>query len=220
MSYSYYVMLSQLVDGFWLTLQIFFFTLLGALPLGMIVYFCKRSKFLPLKWFVSIYISVMRGTPLMLQLMVVYYGPGLMFNVLIPGNWRFNATIIAFILNYAAYFAEIYRGGIESISLGQYEAAQVLGYNKLQTFFKIVMPQMFKTVLPSITNEVITLVKDTSLASVIGIIEMFTVAEQIANAPRSPGMMTFVAAAIFYYGFNYLVAFTLGRIEKALSYYR
>lgn len=214
------VMISQLGIAFVQTLLIFFLTLLGSLPLGLLIYFGKTSKFNPLRWLINIYISVMRGTPLMLQLMVVYFGPNLLFGISVPGNWRFTAVIIAFVINYAAYFAEIYRGGIESIPIGQYEAAQILGYSKTKTFFKIILPQMIKRVIPPVTNEVITLVKDTSLASVIGIVEMFTKAKQIAVAPKSPGMITFVAAAVFYYVFNYLVAFIMNRFEKALSYYK
>ena len=214
------VMISQLGVAFVQTLLIFFLTLLGSLPLGLLIYFGKTSKFKPLRWLINIYISVMRGTPLMLQLMVVYFGPNLIFGITVPGNWRFTAVIIAFVINYAAYFAEIYRGGIESIPIGQYEAAQILGYSRTKTFFKIILPQMIKRVIPPVTNEVITLVKDTSLASVIGIVEMFTKAKQIAVAPKSPGMITFVAAAVFYYVFNYLVAFILNRFEKALNYYK
>ena len=214
------VMLTELAKSFLVTIEIFFLTVLGSMPLGLVVYFFKTSKFKPLKWLTDVYISVMRGTPLILQLMVVYYGPNLLFGITPPSNWRFSAVIVAFIINYAAYFAEIYRGGIESISQGQYEAADVLGYTKVQTFFKIILPQMIKRVLPSVTNEIITLVKDTSLACIIGTVEMFTKAKQIAVAPHSPGMLTFVAAAVFYYVFNYLVAFIMNRIEKALDYYK
>ena len=213
-------MLSLLIQSFGTTLAIFALTLVGALPLGMLVYFAKKSRFAPLRWLINIYISVMRGTPLMLQLMVVYYGPNLLLGMMLPRNWRFTAVIIAFIINYAAYFAEIYRSGIESIPIGQYEAATVLGYSGVQTFFRIILPQMVKRVIPPVTNEVITLVKDTSLASVIGIMEMFTRAKQIAVAPHSPGMLAFVAAAAFYYIFNYLVAFGMQRLEKSLDYYR
>ena len=213
-------MLLLLSESFVKTLLIFIFTLLGAIPLGFLVYFAKKSRFSPIKWLTNIYISVMRGTPLMLQLMVVYFGPNLIFHITIPGNWRFLAVVIAFIINYAAYFAEIYRGGIESIPVGQYEAAQVLGYSKVKTFFKIILPQMVKRVIPPVTNEVITLVKDTSLASAIGVVEMFTKAKQIAVAPKSPGMLTFVAAAVFYYVFNALVGFIMGRVEKKMSYYK
>lgn len=213
-------MLGMLGTGFVVTLQIFFLTLVGSLPLGVVVALGRMSKFKPLAWLMRFYISIMRGTPLMLQVMVVYYGPSLLLGMTLPRNWRFAAVIVAFVINYAAYFAEIYRGGIESISAGQYEAAQVLGYRRGQTFFRIILPQMVKRVLPSVTNEVITLVKDTSLASVIGTVEMFTRAKQIAVAPNSPGMLAFAAAAVFYFVFNSLVAFAMERIEKAFAYYR
>ncbi len=217
---SFQVMVIELSKSFLVTLEIFFLTILGSMPLGLLVYFCKTSKIKPLKWLTEAYISVMRGTPLILQLMVVYFGPNLIFGAKTPLNWRFTAVIVAFIINYAAYFAEIYRGGIESISIGQYEAADVLGYTKIQTFFKIILPQMIKRVLPAVTNEIITLVKDTSLACIIGTVEMFTKAKQIAVSPRSPGMLTFVVAAVFYFVFNYLVAFVMRKIEKLLNYYR
>ena len=213
-------MLVLLGEGFLTTMSIFFLTLLGSLPLGLLVYFGRRSRCRAVAVIVRIYISIMRGTPLMLQLLVVFYGPNLLFGITPPGNWRFAATIAAFVINYAAYFAEIYRGGIDSIPRGQYEAAEVLGYTGGQTFGKIILPQMIKRVLPSVTNEVITLVKDTSLAYAIGMVEMFTRAKQIAVAPNSPGMLAFVAAGIFYYVFNYAVAFGMERCEKALAYYK
>lgn len=213
-------MLAELARGFLTTLSVFFFTLLGSLPLGLLVNVCRGCRFAPLRWLTKIYISVMRGTPLMLQLMVVYFGPNLILGITPPANWRSLAVIVAFVINYAAYFAEIYRGGIESIPSGQYEAAEVLGYSRAQTYGKIILPQMVKRVLPPVTNEVITLVKDTSLASVIGVVEMFTRARQIAVAPHSPGMITFAAAAVFYYVFNYVVAFAMERIEKSLDYYQ
>ena len=213
-------MLVLLGEGFLTTMSIFFLTLLGSLPLGLLVYFGRQSRCRAVAVIVRIYISIMRGTPLMLQLLVVFYGPNLLFGVTPPGNWRFAATIAAFVINYAAYFAEIYRGGIDSIPRGQYEAAEVLGYTGRQTFGKIILPQMVKRVLPSVTNEVITLVKDTSLAYAIGMVEMFTRAKQIAVAPNSPGMLAFVAAGIFYYVFNYAVAFGMERCEKALAYYK
>ena len=180
----------------------------------------RRSSFSPLRALVKFYISVMRGTPLMLQIMVVYYGPNLLLGLTLPRNWRFWAAVTAFIVNYASYFAEIFRGGIESIPLGQYEAAQVLGYTRSQTFFKIILPQMVKRVIPAVTNETITLVKDTSLASTIAVVELFTRAKQIVVAPNSPGMLTFAVTAVFYYVFNYLVAFSMERLEKAFAYYR
>ncbi len=217
---TFWTMLGLLADGFVQTLLIFVLTLVFSLPLGLVVYFGRVSRFTPLRWLVNVYISIMRGTPLMLQLMVVFYGPNLLFGIMVPGNWRFVATILAFSINYAAYFAEIYRAGIQSIPVGQQEAAQVLGYTRVQTFGKIILPQMVKRVVPPVTNEVITLVKDTSLASVLGMVEMFTRAKQIAVAPHSPGMIVFAAAALFYYIFNYLVAFGMQRLEKALEYYR
>ena len=213
-------MLSLLSQGFLRTLAIFFLTLLGSLPLGLIVCAGRRCGFAPLRAVVKFYISIMRGTPLMLQIMVVYYGPNLLFGLSLPRNWRFWAAITAFIVNYAAYFAEIFRGGIESIPRGQYEAAQVLGYSRAQTFFKIILPQMVKRVIPSVTNETITLVKDTSLASAIAVVEIFTRAKQIVVAPNSPGMLTFAVTAVFYYVFNYLVAYAMERLEKAFAYYR
>ncbi len=218
-------MLLLLLRGFGTTLSIFLLTLLGSLPLGLVVYFGKKAAFSPLRWLVNAYISIMRGTPLMLQLMVVYFGPSALMwamgmPISLPQNWRFLAVAIGFVVNYAAYFAEIYRGGIESIPPGQYEAAQVLGYTRSQTFLKIILPQMVKRVMPSVTNEVITLVKDTSLASVVGIVEMFTRAQQINSAPNSPGMLAFLAAGIIYYVFNALVTLAMDGVEKKLSYYQ
>lgn len=213
-------MLSLLMQGFLTTLSIFLLTLAGSLPLGLLVYFGKKSRFAPLRWVVNAYISIMRGTPLMLQLMVVYFGPNLIFGLSLPSNWRFGAVIVGFVINYAAYFAEIYRGGIESIPQGQYEAAEVLGYTKVQTFLKIILPQMVKRVMPSVTNEVITLVKDTSLAYVIGVVEMFTRAKQINSAPDSPGMLAFLAAGVIYYVFNFIVTVVMDQVEKKLSYYQ
>lgn len=208
----------QLITGMGISAKLFAYTLIFSLPLGLIIYFGKASKFPPLRWLTDIYISVMRGTPLMLQLMVVFYGPSLIFGFRMPPTYRFTAAVIAFVANYAAYFAEIYRGGIESIPKGQYEAADILGFSKIQTFIRIVIPQMFKRVLPSITNEAITLVKDTSLAFTIGILEMFTTAKNLANSKTS--MIPYVIAAALYYVCNYLVAFIMKQIEKKLNYYK
>ena len=213
-------MLTLLMQGFLTTLAIFTLTLLGSLPLGLLVYFGKKSRIAPLRWLVNAYISIMRGTPLMLQLMVVYFGPNLLFGLSVSGNWRFSAVIIGFVINYAAYFAEIYRGGIESIPRGQYEAAEVLGYTKTQTFMKIILPQMVKRVMPSVTNEVITLVKDTSLAYVIGVVEMFTRAKQINSAPGGMGLWAFLAAGVIYYVFNFIVTVVMDQVEKKMSYYQ
>ena len=207
----------QLAEGMLTSLAIFALTLIFSLPLGLLVAFARKSKHAWLRVPVKVYISVMRGTPLMLQLLIVYFGPYLIFGAKLSADYRFPATIIAFSVNYAAYFAEIYRSGIESIPKGQYEAASVLGYNKNQTFFRIIFPQMVKRVLPPVTNEVITLVKDTSLAFVLAYEEMFTVAKQIASARTS--IMPLFVAGVFYFIFNGVVAFAMERIEKKLSYY-
>lgn len=178
-------MAEQLSEGFLVTVEIFALTLLFSLPLGMLVAFGRMSRCKIVKLIAKLYISVMRGTPLMLQIIVVYFGPYYMFRLKMGIRYRFPAVIIAFVINYAAYFAEIYRSGIESMPKGQYEAAEVLGYSKAQTFVRIILPQVIKRVLPSITNETITLVKDTSLAFTISIAEMFTVAKQIGAAQTS-----------------------------------
>lgn len=211
-------MLAQLSDGMIKSLGIFFLTLIFSLPLGLLISFGRMSKHSVLRTIVKIYISVMRGTPLMLQLLVVYFGPYYLFKMRIGGSYRFMAIIIGFALNYAAYFAEIYRSGIESMPVGQYEAARVLGYSRGQCFFKIIFPQVVKRILPSVTNEVITLVKDTSLSFSLAYAEMFTIAKQIAAAETS--FMPFVVAAIFYYIFNLVVAVVMEKIEKKLSYYQ
>ena len=206
-----------LLGGMVTSIEIFLLTLLFSLPLGLVVAGGRMSKIAPLRWLAKIYISIMRGTPLMLQLIVVFFAPYYVLGINLSADYRFYAVIIAFTINYAAYFAEIYRGGIESINSGQYEAAQVLGYSKLETFFIIIMPQVIKVVLPSITNEVITLVKDTSLSFVIAIPEMFTVAKQIAAAEAS--ITALLVAGLFYYVFNILVAFVMERVEARLDYY-
>ena len=198
------------------TIKIFFLTLIFTLPLGLVITFGRMSKIKIIRVITSVYISIMRGTPLMLQLLVVYFGPSIIFGL--RGFDRFQAVIIGFVLNYAAYFAEIYRAGIESMPVGQYEAAKVLGYNKSQTFVKIILPQVVKRVLPPVTNEVITLVKDTSLAFSISYMEMFAVAKQLTSSYSS--MMPLLVAGVFFYIFNLLVAFTMNLIEKKMNYYR
>ncbi len=160
----------------------------------------------------------MRGTPLMLQLIVVFFAPYYVFGLQLGSSYRFTAVIVAFVLNYAAYFAEIYRGGIESMPVGQYEAAKVLGYSKGQTFIRIVLPQVVKRILPPITNETITLVKDTSLAFVLSVVEMFTMAKQIAASETT--MMPLMIAGLFYYLFNLIVAVGMERVEISMNYYR
>ena len=211
------VMLSQLSAGMLKSMGIFFLTLLFSLPLGLIVSFGRMSRNPVIRTVTKAYISIMRGTPLMLQLLVWYFGPYYLFGMNIGGNYRFTAIIIGFAVNYAAYFGEIYRSGIESMPVGQYEAARMLGYSKTSTFMKIILPQVIKRILPAVTNEVITLVKDTSLSFALSYAEMFTIAKQIAAAQTS--FIPFVAAAVFYYVFNLIVAIVMERFEKALSYY-
>ena len=210
-------MLMKLAEGMATSCWIFGITLLFSLPLGMVIAFGRMSKKRIVQGITKIYISIMRGTPLMLQLMVVYFGPYYLFGIKISPFYRNIAVVIGFVLNYAAYFAEIYRSGIESMPVGQYEAAKVLGYGKTQTFVKIILPQVIKRILPSVTNEVITLVKDTSLAFSIAYAEMFSQAKALAASQKS--MIPFVAAAIFYYVFNYVVAFIMEFFEKKMSYY-
>lgn len=212
------VLLTKLSEGMLVSIEIFFLTLLISLPLGLVIAFGRMSKNTLLRNIVKGYISIMRGTPLMLQLMVVYFGPYYLLGISLSKGYRFWAVIIGFGLNYAAYFAEIYRGGIESMPVGQYEAAQLLGYSKRQTFFRIILPQVIKRIIPPITNEVITLVKDTSLAFVIAVSEMFTIAKAIASAQTT--MTPFVVAAIFYYVFNFIVATTMEKVEHTLNYYQ
>ena len=213
----------QLLDGFRFTLGIFFFTIIFSIPLGLLVSKGRMSKIKIVSLFFRIYISILRGTPLMLQLFLVYFGPYYLFKVstgniqIGPFNYRFIATVIAFSLNYAAYFAEIFRGGIQSMSKGQYEAATVLGFSKMQTYFKIILPQVIKRVLPSVSNEVITLVKDTSLAQVISVAEMFTKASAAASTQVS--VVPFIVAGAFYYLMNLLIEAILNRVEKSMSYY-
>ena len=212
------VMLEQLSSGMLKSMGIFFLTLIFSLPLGLLIAFGRMSKNKILRTVMKVYISVMRGTPLMLQLLVVYFGPYYIFGMRVGNSYRLWAVFIGFVINYAAYFAEIYRSGIQSMPVGQYEAAKLLGYSKSQTFIKIILPQVIKRILPSVTNEVITLVKDTSLAFTLSVMEMFTTAKALASSQVS--MMPFVAAGIFYYVFNLVVAMFLEWLEKKLDYYR
>jgi len=207
----------MLAFGALTSLMIFFFTLVGSLPLGLLVSFGRMSKIAPIRWLVRFYISIMRGTPLILQLFVVYFGPFLLFGLQRGQDYRITATLIAFILNYAAYFGEIYRSGIESIPRGQHEAAAVLGYTRSQTFIRIIFPQVLKRIIPPMTNEIITLVKDTALAFTLGVAEMFTQARAIVSSQGN--LIAFLIAGIFYYAFNALVAFIMERVEKAFAYY-
>ena len=211
------VMVGALVDGLGLSAWIFVVTLVGSLPLGIVVALCRMSSFKPLSLLAQFYISILRGTPLMLQLMAFMFGPYYLLGMNMGTDWKFGACAVGFILNYSAYFAEIYRSGIQSIPKGQYEAALVLGYSRSQTFFKIVLPQVIKRILPAMGNEIITLVKDTSLAFAIGVAEMFSTAKALVASQVS--MLPFVFAAVFYWVFNFIVEVVLNRIEKKLDYY-
>ena len=209
----------QISEGFLASLSIFVLTLVFSLPLGLLVCAGRMCRFKPIQWIVKLYISIVRGTPLMLQLLVVFFGPHyLFFGIHLSPNYRFYAVIIGFSVNYAAYFAEIYRSGIQAVPHGQYEACAVLGYSKSQTFFRIIFPQMVKNIIPSVTNEVITLVKDTSLAFALSYTEMFTIAKQVAASKAT--IMPLFIAGVFYYIFNFIVAFIMERIEKKMSYFR
>lgn len=214
---SFSTMLSQMSEGMLSTLGIFALTLLFSLPLGFVVAFGRMSKIKWISGVTRVFISVMRGTPLMLQLMVVYFFPFYLFGLPIA-SWRFPSIIVGFAVNYAAYFAEIYRSGIEAIPKGQYEAASLLGYSRAQTFIKIILPQVIKIILPSVTNEIITLVKDTSLAYSLSYMEMFSMAKQIAA--RETTLMPFAISAVFYYVFNLLVTVVMEKLEKKMNYYK
>lgn len=210
-------MLKTMLDGMGGTCAIFFLTLLFALPLGMVVALHRMSKVKVISSITRAIISVLRGTPLMLQLIAVTYGPYYLFELPVAKN-KLVPVVIAFAINYAAYFAEIYRSGIESIPVGQYEAADILGYSKIQTFFRIILPQVLKRIMPSVTNEVVTLVKDTSLAFTVSYVEMFTIGKQIANSQSS--FVPFVVAGVFYFVFNAIVDYVMGKAEKAMNYYQ
>jgi His/Glu/Gln/Arg/opine family amino acid ABC transporter permease subunit len=207
----------KMSEGLGKTCAIFFLTLVFSLPLGLLVALLRMSRRKAVSVVTRGVISVLRGTPLMLQLLAVTYGPYYLFGLSVSRN-KLIPVVIAFAINYAAYFAEIYRGGIESMPVGQYEAAQVLGYTKTQTFLRIILPQVIKRILPSITNEVVTLVKDTSMAFTVSYQEMFTIGKQIANSQTS--FVPFLVAGLFYYIFNFLVDFVMGLLEKRMNYYR
>lgn len=210
-------MMGLLLSGLQFSLGIFAVTLVGAVPLGVLVAAGRMSRFKPVSLIVQFYISVMRGTPLMLQLMAISFGPYYIFGIQLGTDWKFYACAIGFIINYAAYFAEIYRSGIQSIPRGQYEAAAVLGYSRSQTFMKIVMPQVVKRIIPAMGNEIITLVKDTSLAFVLGIAEMFSQAKAVSAGQKS--MIPYVLAGAIYWVLNFIVVLILNRVEKKMSYY-
>ena len=205
----------ELLGGFWESLKVFVLTLVFSLPLGLVICFGSMSKFKPLRLLTRGFVWVIRGTPLMLQLIIIFYGPGLMFDL--PAMPRFTATIVAFSINYACYFSEIYRGGIESIPVGQYEAGQVLGMTKSQIFFKVVLLQVIKRITAPMGNEIITLVKDTSLARVIGIYELIWAGEQFIKKGL---IWPLFYTGIFYLVFSGLLTILLGRLEKKLDYFR
>ena len=210
-------MITTMGSGFGKTCAIFFLTLLFSLPLGMVIALLRMSKSKIVSNVTRFVISVLRGTPLMLQLIAVTYGPYYLFDLPVSRN-KLIPVVIAFAINYAAYFAEIYRSGIESMPVGQYEAADILGYKKIQTFFHIILPQVIKRIMPSITNEVVTLVKDTSMAFTVSYQEMFTIGKQIANSETS--FMPFLVAGVFYFVFNAIVDYAMGKVEKSMNYYR
>lgn len=210
-------MVLELLSGLLVSAEIFAFTLLLALPLGLLVALGRMSANPVVSQVFRLYISVVRGTPLMLQILFVYFAPYYLFGMSLARYPRLLATVLAFSMNYAAYFAEIYRGGILSVDKGQWEAAKALGMSRGRTFFRVVLPQMVKRVIPAIGNEVITLVKDTSLAFTIAVTEMFTLAKQLSSANTT--MTPLIAAGVFYYIFNYIVAWTMERIEKRFAYY-
>ena len=210
-------MILKMSEGLGNTCAIFFLTLLFSLPLGMVFALLRMSKSKVVSSVMRFIISVLRGTPLMLQLLAVTYGPYYLFGVSVSQN-KLIPVVIAFAINYAAYFAEIYRGGIESMPIGQYEAANVLGYTKTQTFMHIILPQVVKRIMPSITNEVVTLVKDTSIAFCVSYQELFTIGKMIANSETS--FTPFLIAGVFYFLFNAIVDLVMGRIEKRLDYYK
>ena len=210
-------MITTMGSGFGKTCAIFFLTLLFSLPLGMVIAFLRMSKSKIVSNVTRFVISVLRGTPLMLQLIAVTYGPFYLFDLPVSRN-KLLPVVIAFAINYAAYFAEIYRSGIESMPVGQSEAADILGYKKIQTFFHIILPQVIKRIMPSITNEVVTLVKDTSMAFTVSYQELFTIGKQIANSETS--FMPFVVAGVFYFVFNAIVDYAMGKVEKSMNYYK
>ena len=211
-------MITQLAGGMAVSTQIFVITLLFSLPLGLVIAFGRMSKNRLIQTIVKVYISIMRGTPLMLQLMVVYFGPYYLFRIKVGSSYRLWATFIGFVINYAAYFAEIFRGGIESIPRGQYEAAAALGMTKAQTFFRIILPQVIKRIVPASSNEVITLVKDTSLANVVAYSEIMLAAKQ--QMMNYSSLVPLFIAGVFYFVMATVLTALFGFIEKKLNYYR
>ena len=206
---------TELLMGFWKSIQVFSLTLLFSIPLGLVICFGSMSGFKPLRWLTRTFVWIIRGTPLMLQLILVFYGPGLLFDL--PAMPRMTATIVAFAINYACYFSEIYRGGIESIPQGQYEAGQVLGMTKRQIFFKVVLLQVVKRIMAPMSNEIITLVKDTSLARIISVYEIIWAGESFIKKGL---IWPLFYTGAFYLIFNGLLTILFARLEKKLSYFR
>ncbi|MBD5130226.1 MAG: amino acid ABC transporter permease [Ruminococcaceae bacterium] len=212
---SFLEVTKQLANGFGVTIVIFLITLAASLPLGLVITFGSMSKIPPIKWITKTFVWIIRGTPLMLQIILIFYGPGLLFDMkALP---RLTAVLIAFIINYSCYFSEIYRGGIESISKGQYEAGQVLGMTKTQIFFKVVLFQVIKRIVPPMGNEIITLVKDTSLARVIAVTELVKAAEDIVSMKMIIWPLFYIGA--FYLVFSALLTVLLNLAEKKMNYY-
>ena len=219
---------ADLLNGFGLTVLLFAVTLVAAIPLGLVVAFCSMTRFIPLKWLTKVFVWVIRGTPLMLQIIVISFIPNTLFEIpnraiadffgTTMANVNFIFVCVAFIINYAAYFSEIFRGGIESIPKGQHEAAQVLGMTKSQTFFLVVLPQVVKRIIPPMSNEIITLVKDTSLARVLGVVEIILAANQAVNLYVVIWPLFYAGA--FYLAFNGILTLLFSFIEKKLSYYK
>jgi len=209
------IYISSLFEGFWLNIKLFVLTLAMAIPLGLVITFGSMAKFRPLKWLVRTFVWIIRGTPLMLQLFVVLYAPGLLFGV--PMKSRMTAAIVAFVVNYAAYFSEIYRGGIESIPKGQYEAGAVLGMTRSQVFFKVILLQVIKRIVPPMSNEIITLTKDTALARVIGIAEIIMCAERFTKQGL---IWPLFSTGLFFLAFNGVLTIVLGWIERRLDYFK
>ena len=212
---TFWSVTQTLASGFKTTLLIFFITLVCSLPLGLIISFGSMSRFKPLRFVARTFVWIIRGSPLMLQIVIVFFGPGLIFNY--PMRNRLIAVLIAFIINYAAYFSEIYRGGIESIPVGQYEAGHVLGLTKTQVFFKIVLFQVVKRIIPPMSNEIITLVKDTSLASTIAVIELVKSAQQIVSTKGIIWPLFYIG--VFYLAFTGILTLVFGKIEKKMDFY-
>ena len=209
-------MVSLLMEGMITSIEIFLLTLLFSLPLGLLISFGRMSGFAPLRWLMKVYISIMRGTPLMLQLIVVFFGPYYIFGATLSPDYRFIAVIIAFSLNYAAYFAEIYRGGIEAIPKGQYEAAKILGYNKYTTFMKIILPQSFKRIIPPLANEFIVLIKDSSLVSTIGVYDLMQTSN-ILGGKYYNYFVPMIGAALVYLVLTLVISHFTMKLEKRLA---